>query len=140
MADTIRLEIVSPERLILSEDVAAVTVPGREGNFTVMGAHAPVMSVLRPGFVHVDGGAEEWIYAGGGFAEVNNEKVTILAEDARRVSEFSRAEIEEAIATAEKQVSEAEGLDEANAAQQVVDGLKNLFVEAENLGPDVKLL
>lgn len=137
MADTIRLEVVSPEQLILSEDVQAVTVPGREGNFTVMGDHAPVMSVLRPGFVHVEGGAEEWIYAGGGFAEVSGEKVTILAEDARKVSDFSRPEIEEAMQKAQKEADAAESIEDTEAAQLVADSFRNLITEVEHMGPAV---
>lgn len=137
MADNLKLEVVSPAKLLLSEDVTAVTVPGREGNFTVMGDHAPVMSVLRPGFVHVEGGAEEWLYVGGGFAEVANSAVTILAEDARKVSDFSRAEIEEAIATAEKEAAAAESIEDTDAAQLVVDSFKNLLTEVEHMGPAV---
>lgn len=137
MAENLKLEVVSPAKLLLSEDVTAVTVPGREGNFTVMGDHAPVMSVLRPGFVHVEGGAEEWIYVGGGFAEVANESVVILAEDARLVSEFNRAEIEEAIAAAEKQAAEAESIEDTDAAQLIADSFKNLITEVEHMGPAV---
>lgn len=137
MADNLKLEVVSPAKLLLSDDVTAVTVPGREGNFTVMGDHAPVMSVLRPGFVHVEGGSEEWVYVGGGFAEVANEAVTILAEDARKVSDFSRAEIEEAISVAEKEAAAAESIEDTDAAQLIVDSFKNLLTEVEHMGPAV---
>ena len=137
MADNLKLDVVSPSKLLLSDDVTAGTVPGREGNFTVMGDHAPVMSVLRPGFVHVDGGSEEWIYVGGGFAEVVNGTVTVLAEDARKVSEFSRAEIEAAIAAAEKEAAAAETIEDTDAAQLIVDSFKNLLTEIEHMGPAV---
>ncbi|HEV2518547.1 MAG TPA: F0F1 ATP synthase subunit epsilon, partial [Devosia sp.] len=51
MAEGTKLEIVSPERLLLSETVKSVTVPGADGYFTVLGDHAPLMTTLKPGFV-----------------------------------------------------------------------------------------
>ena len=53
MADGVKIEIVSPERLILSEMARSVVVPGADGYFTVMGDHAPLMSTLKPGFITV---------------------------------------------------------------------------------------
>lgn len=138
MADgNVKVEIVSPERLVLSEDVQSVTVPGQEGNFTVLGEHAPVMSVLRPGFVMVEGGSENLIYVRGGFAEVSDGTVTILAEDARPAKQFNRQEIEEALAKAQQEVSAANGADETEAAQLVVDSLSNLMTEVEHMGSAV---
>ena len=101
MAEGIKLEIVSPERLVLSETVRSVTVPGAEGYFTVLGDHAPLMTTLKPGFITaVDdaGDARTSIFVRGGFADVSPEGLTILAEEARDVAEFDRAEIEALIA------------------------------------------
>lgn len=68
MADGLKIEIVSPERLVLSEVVTAVTVPGTEGYFTVMADHAPFMTTLRPGFITVNKatGRDEIYFVKGG--------------------------------------------------------------------------
>jgi F-type H+-transporting ATPase subunit epsilon len=82
MAD-LRFELVTPERLIRSEDVYMVTVPGTEGDFGVLAGHAPVMAIIRPGELLVypaAGAAPERIRIESGFAEVNALGLTVLAE------------------------------------------------------------
>jgi F-type H+-transporting ATPase subunit epsilon len=85
MAD-LHFELVTPERLVRSEDVFMVVVPGTEGDFGVLAGPAPVMSTLRNGDVAVYrtglGDAPERIAVEGGFAEVNDSGLTILAERA----------------------------------------------------------
>ena len=84
MAD-LHFELVTPEKLVLSEDVHMVVVPGTEGDFGVMAGHAPYMSVLKDGEVSVyrtPGAAAERIQVSGGFAEVGERGLTILAESA----------------------------------------------------------
>jgi F-type H+-transporting ATPase subunit epsilon len=84
MAD-LHFELVTPERLILSEDVHMVVVPGSEGDFGVMVGHAPVMSTIRDGelAIYRTAGAEpERIAVVGGFAEVGENGLTVLAEKA----------------------------------------------------------
>ena len=84
MAD-LHFELVTPDKLVLSEDVYMVVVPGTEGDFGVMAGHAPYMSVLKDGEVSVyrtPGGAAERIPISGGFAEVGDRGLTILAESA----------------------------------------------------------
>ena len=84
MAD-LHFELVTPERLILSEDVHMVVVPGSEGDFGVMAGHAPVMSTIRDGelAIYRTAGAEpERIAITGGFAEVGENGLTVLAEKA----------------------------------------------------------
>lgn len=79
----LHFELVTPERLVRSEDVYMVVVPGSEGDFGVLAGHAPVMSTLRPGelAVYRAAGAEpERIPVDGGFAEVNDKGLTVLAE------------------------------------------------------------
>ncbi len=100
MADGVKIEIVSPERLVVSEQARSVTVPGAEGYFTVLGEHAPLMSTLKPGFITVTdmGNIAHVYYVRGGFADVAPSGLTILAEDARPVAEFNRNEIEALIA------------------------------------------
>lgn len=82
MAD-LHFELVTPERLVRSEDVHMVVVPGTEGDFGVLVGHAPVMSTIRNGelAVYRTAGAEpERIAVEGGFAEVNDKGLTVLAE------------------------------------------------------------
>lgn len=81
----LHFELVTPERLIRSEDVHMVTVPGSEGDFAVLEGHAPLMSTIRDGDLLVQrtaGGAPETIAIRGGFAEVNAKGLTVLAEHA----------------------------------------------------------
>jgi F-type H+-transporting ATPase subunit epsilon len=81
----LHFELVTPERLIRSEDVYMVTVPGTEGDFGVLEGHAPLMSTIRDGDLLVQktqGAAPETIAIRGGFAEVNANGLTVLAEHA----------------------------------------------------------
>lgn len=81
----LRFELVTPERLIRSEEVHMVVVPGSEGDFGVLEGHAPFMSTIRNGEIAIyrNAGAEpERIGIEGGFAEVNDKGLTILAEKA----------------------------------------------------------
>ena len=84
MAD-LHFELVTPERLIRSDDVHMVVVPGSEGDFGVLAGHAPFMSTIRDGEVAIyraASGEPERIAIEGGFAEVNDKGLTILAEKA----------------------------------------------------------
>ena len=135
MADTIKIEIVSPEKLVLSEEAQSVSVPGQEGYFTVMGEHAPLMSILKPGFISVTGAAgTQTYYVQGGFADVSPDGVTILAEHAKTGADFDKSEIEAAITMAQEELSKAEELADKDLAQNVLDGWKNLLLEAAQSG------
>ena len=82
MAD-LHFELVTPEKLVRSEDVYMVVVPGTEGEFGAMAGHAPTMTTLKDGEIKVyktQGSAPESIAVSGGFAEVNDKGLTILAE------------------------------------------------------------
>jgi len=79
----LHFELVTPEKLVRSEEVHMVTVPGAEGDFGVLEGHAPVMSTIRDGAVSIyktDKGEPELLHIQGGFAEVNDKGLTILAE------------------------------------------------------------
>ena len=81
----LRFELVTPERLVRSEEVHMVVVPGSEGEFGVLEGHAPFMSTIRNGEIAVyrsAGGEPERIAIEGGFAEVNDRGLTVLAEKA----------------------------------------------------------
>ena len=79
----LHFELVTPEQLVRSEDVHMVVVPGTEGDFGVLEGHAPVMSTIRDGAIQVyatEGAQPEEIQVRGGFAEVGENGLTVLAE------------------------------------------------------------
>src|SRR5687767_8067098 len=121
-------ELVSPERLLISAEVQQVTVPGTEGLFTVMPNHAPVLSTLRPGVVEVvtaEGSAER-IFVRGGFAEVNNAGLTVLAEVAIPLAELDSAALDEQVRNAEEDVADAQDDETRRRAQESLDHLREL--------------
>jgi len=109
MADKVKFELVSPEKILLSEAVEMVVIPGSEGNFGVLPGHAPLISSVRPGTIEVYEGTHvaERIFIAGGFAEVTPERCTVLADDAVTVSSLDRAAVEAELAQATQQYGEA---------------------------------
>lgn len=101
-------ELVSPERLLTSVEADAVTIPGVEGDFTAMPGHAPFLTTLRPGYLTVQGGTGEsrW-FVTGGFAEVSNDVVSVLADRGIEAEKIDSAYLDERIAEAEKALEEA---------------------------------
>lgn len=81
MAGTFKFELVSPERVLVSDDASEVIVPGMDGQFTVLAGHAPVISSLRPGtlVIRLTSG-ERRVFVRGGIAEVEPDSLTILAQ------------------------------------------------------------
>jgi F-type H+-transporting ATPase subunit epsilon len=92
---SLRLDIVTPDRLVLSREVDYVGAPGLEGEFGVLPGHVPLLAALTTGrlFYKADG-RTNWVFVSGGFAEVAGGKVTILAESAEEAQsiDFERAE------------------------------------------------
>jgi F-type H+-transporting ATPase subunit epsilon len=109
MADQIQFELVSPERLLLSEPVEMVVVPGVEGDFGVLPGHAPLVSTVRPGVIAVFEGGKvvQRIFVARGFAEVTGERCTVLAEQATPVADIDRAAAEREIREARDDLGEA---------------------------------
>lgn len=128
MAEKIHFDLVSPERLLLSEDVDMVTLPGTEGYFGVLAGHAPVISSLRPGVIEVTGGETPGLrlFIRGGFAEVDGKKVTVLAEDAIPMSDFNLAALDQRIADTEEDLAAAKTDAERARASEQIDHLRQL--------------
>lgn len=106
MADRLTLEITTPMRLVVAETVDEVVAPGIEGYFGVLPGHAPFLTTLGVGVVTYRIGREESQLAiAGGFAEVRNDKVIILADSAERPEEIDRARAERARERAERRLS-----------------------------------
>ena len=99
----INLEIVSPERLLLSRPVDMAVIPASEGEMGVLEGHAPMIVLLRGGTIalHEGGRVTERLFVAGGFAEITGQRVTVLADEARPVGELDRAEAERRLADAE---------------------------------------
>ena len=128
MSETFHFELVSPERLLISEDVRSVLVPGSEGDFTVLPKHAPVLSTVRPGVVDVitNQGTEQRIYVRGGFAEVGPESLTLLAEHAVDLAELDQDRLAHDIRDAEEDVADAKDDPTRDKAEHVLAQLKSL--------------
>jgi F-type H+-transporting ATPase subunit epsilon len=128
MAGTFKFELVTPERMTLSQDAAQVVVPGVEGDFTVLAGHAPVISALRPGIIDVTlpDASKTRIFVKGGFAEVDAGHLTVLAERALDVEAMDAATIAAELETAQADLASA--TDDAGrlAAASAVERLRGL--------------
>ena len=101
-----RLEIVTAERLVYSEDVDVLVAPGIDGELGILPSHAPLLTMLKPGEIKVGrDGEESFIAVGGGFLEVLGDKVTILADTAEHAEEIDLQRSEEALERAQESVS-----------------------------------
>ncbi len=127
MADTFKFELVSPERIVFSEDAEQVVVPGRDGDFTVLIGHAPVISTLRPGVLDVTlPGARKRVFVKGGFAEVDPSRLTVLAQSAFDVDSLDAGTIEQELKAAEVDLTEAKDDQSRTRAAELVEQLKAL--------------
>lgn len=130
MADKVKFELVSPEKLLLSEDVAMVVVPGGEGNFGVLPGHSLLISTVRPGIIDVyaddQRSVSQRIFVSGGFAEVTPERCTVLADEALPIGEIDRGAAESEAKEAEahhagvkEQAARVTGEDKSEALAQL---------------------
>jgi F-type H+-transporting ATPase subunit epsilon len=106
---TFHFELVSPEKLLFSGDVEQVDVPGAEGDFGVLAQHAPMVTTLRPGILTVrSSSGEQKMIVLGGFAEVSESGLTILADLAEKSSEIDRTMIAAKISELEQTIAKTE--------------------------------
>lgn len=106
---TLLFELVSPEKLVFSGEVDQVDVPGAEGDFGVLAGHAPFVTTLRPGILTVfTGGNAQKIVVLGGFAEVSDKGLTILADVAEAVEDIDRALVTKRINEMESRIAKME--------------------------------
>lgn len=128
MAEPMHFDLVSPERLLMSEDVESVVVPGSEGYFTVLARHAPFMTTLKPGLLEVkelSGGVQK-IFVRGGFADVTPAGLTILAEQAIRTQDLDPAMLAQQVHDAEEDVADAKDATVKATAEQHLQQLKEV--------------
>lgn len=131
MADRLTLELATPMRLAVAETVDEVVAPGIQGYFGVLPGHAPFLTTLGIGEVMYRVGRDEhYLAVSGGFAEVRNDKVIVLADTAERPEEIDRARVERARARAEQRLSgrSQEDVDFARAAAALARALARLQV------------
>ena len=130
----LRFDLVSPERALRSGEVHMVVVPGSEGDFGVLAGHAPFMSTIRPGAIQVYADANDAvparIFIDGGFAEVNETGLTILAEAAVPVEELRPEAIASDLQDAREDVRDARADAERSAAERRVARLEAMQAAA----------
>jgi F-type H+-transporting ATPase subunit epsilon len=109
MAATIAFELVTPERLVKSDPVEMVVVPGAEGDMGVLPGHSLLVGTLRPGVVTVYEGGQpvERLFVAGGFVDVSPERCAVLADEAIPLAEIARPEAEARLARARARLAEA---------------------------------
>ena len=127
MPDAFHFDLVSPEKMVFSGEVEQVDVPGSEGDFGVLAHHAPLIAMLKPGILTIRGpGGTERIVVVGGFAEVNGQGLTVLADMAVPVVEFDRSSLAAQIKDTEEDLADATEDAERDAAQLKLEQLKAL--------------
>jgi F-type H+-transporting ATPase subunit epsilon len=131
MAGTFKIEFVSPERVLLTGEATEVTVPGAEGDFTVLAGHAPLISALRPGVIDIrqDSGRRR-IYVRGGFAEVDPAQLTILAQNLVDVTSADPSALAQEMRVAEAMLESATDDMSRMLAHDAIAALKSLNARA----------
>ena len=105
----LRLDIVTPDKVVLNAEVDYVGAEGVDGQFGLLPQHAPMLSALKVGDLYYRQGSEtHWVFVSGGFAQISDNKVTILAESAELASDIDVERAQEAKARAEKRLAEAQ--------------------------------
>lgn len=128
MAAAFKFELVSPERLLVSESVESVVIPGTEGEMTVMANHAPVMATVKPGVVTVKpvSGAEQRYVVFGGFADILPEGCTLLAESAVAVGDVNKDDLSRRIQDAKEDLADAKTDEDRTKAEEFLNHLATL--------------
>lgn len=128
MADSFNFELVSPERLLLSESASEVIIPGADGDMTVMANHAPVMTNVKPGIVEVKSasGSTNRYVVFGGFADILPDGCTVLAESAVHVDDIDREALEKRIQNTREDLQDAKTDADRSRIAQRLDHLMTL--------------
>lgn len=126
MANTLQFDLVSPERKLASFEATEVQVPGAEGDLSAMAGHEPVITTLRPGVLRAIGadGTKSFVVTGG-FAEINGEAISVLAERAVPIEEATGTIIDEMLEEARK-LAEAALPEDRDMAQKLVHDVEML--------------
>ena len=136
MANTLRLEIVTPEAKVYSEDVEMVTLPGSEGDLGVYPKHIPLLTTLKPGELRVlKDGQEKFLAIGEGFVEITGDAVSVLTDMALESAHIDESAAEKAIESAKAAMKEDHSTDEIAALQATLSkALAQLHVKRRKHG------
>ncbi|HQR39722.1 MAG TPA: F0F1 ATP synthase subunit epsilon [Blastocatellia bacterium] len=123
MADTIQLEIVTPERMVLDTEVDSVQIPGLEGELGILPGHSPLFSQLKPaGLLSFNQkGATSQLVISGGFVQVMPDRVKLLAEAAERPEEIDLQRALKAKERAERQLAQSDSITEIRSAEEALE-------------------
>ncbi len=133
MAEPFSFELVTPERLLISEEVQEVIVPGADGDFGVLKEHAPLMSTVRSGILVVKrSGVEDRIFVRGGFADISPSGLTVLTERAIRVEDMDRVKLAQELKNAEDDAENAQNEATRTRAATLAADLREELAVLEN--------
>lgn len=138
MADTVQFDLVSPERKLASVDAREVLLPGTEGDMTVMPDHVRVITTLRPGIVTVTDadGSTDYVVTGG-FAEINPDSISVLAERAVSRADITQEHFKEMIDEANARLEKAKQADDNEPGP--VDEAAKLLADMVAMGEEMGL-
>ncbi len=136
MADTFQFDLVSPERRLASGDATEVHIPGAEGDLTAMAGHTPLITTLRPGILRIVGpsGTDEYAVTGG-FAEINGEMASILAEESLHVSDLDQDVLDRFVEKAAERVRSAK----EQGDNDLIDDATKLMADMVAIGDHIGL-
>ncbi|MFA6020774.1 MAG: ATP synthase F1 subunit epsilon [Rhodospirillales bacterium] len=127
----VQFDLVSPERLLVSDLYDMIVAPGEEGDFGVLPGHSPLIANLRPGVIDIyeNGVISDRLFVAGGFAEVTPERMTVLAEEAMPVHEIKAADVEQRLRDGKLAYEEAD-TDAARAEAEAVIAVAEAMLAA----------
>jgi F-type H+-transporting ATPase subunit epsilon len=121
MADTFQLEVATPEQLLVNEPVTLAELPGLNGYMGILAGHAPLMSALGPGVLSYEGGGGAHVYAiSGGFVEVSENHVRVLADDAEAAEDIQVDKARQQLEQANRDLQQAKETADVESALRAV--------------------
>jgi F-type H+-transporting ATPase subunit epsilon len=121
MADTFQLEVATPERLLVDEQVTMAELPGLNGYLGILAGHAPLMSALGAGVLRYEGGGGAHVYAiAGGFVEVSNNHVRVLADEAEAAQDIHVDKARQQLEQASRDLQQAKDAESSEAALRAI--------------------
>ncbi len=134
MDNKLTIEIVTPQKIIFSGNAEAVSVPGTKSPFQILWNHAPIVSSLDLGLIKVDdSGATKWFAVSDGFAEVHDNKISVLVETAEDAANINKTEVETEISNLKNQLSEAESTADKETLKRKIRISENLIRAADKV-------
>jgi F-type H+-transporting ATPase subunit epsilon len=123
MAEKFKVNITTPGKLVFEDNVEMVTIPGEEGEFGVLAGHSPLISGIASGLISIysDNSLKDRVFVAGGFAEVNQKEVNILATESYNLSKIKKTDIEDKIAKAQIKLNTSDIEFDKKIAQEIID-------------------